>query len=85
MQMVAAIEGMIELETERYAHWWSRRRMPDTAVRNTLLDEILSFDRGKHRQPQQMKTRTDEFLVKSQLCHDTYNHLYHPPGSIGVL
>ena len=78
MQMVAAIEGMIELETERYVPWCPRRPMPDTSLRNTLLDELLSFDRAKHRKRQQMKTRTDTFLVKSQLCHDIYNRYVTP-------
>ena len=52
--------------------------MPDTGLRNTLLDEFLSFDRAKHWKGQQTKTKTDTFLVKSRLCHNLYNRYVTP-------
>ncbi|TFK87312.1 hypothetical protein K466DRAFT_491107 [Polyporus arcularius HHB13444] len=62
MSVVAAIEGMIELESERAS----------------LLDEILTFDRSKHRKRNKMKKEVDDFLIKAQLCHDAYNRYVTP-------
>ncbi|KAI0715493.1 hypothetical protein C8T65DRAFT_738584 [Cerioporus squamosus] len=57
MQIVAAIEGMIELETERHIG---------------SLD-LLTFDCTKHRKRQQIKKKVDDFLIIPQLSHDIYN------------
>ncbi|KAI0706563.1 hypothetical protein C8Q76DRAFT_630169 [Earliella scabrosa] len=62
VELVAAIEGMVDLETEK----------------NELLDKIYSTDSTKARQCSAIAAKVSAFVAKAETCEDIYSRYVNP-------